>query len=234
MVDGSFVRTGRGVESFQPLLYRPRILYLRAESPFINILGGESHLGRNARPVDLLAHMGSKHLTKAEIQHRKDSEIKLGNPDLVKIKPPPFVKNDPTALKCWMELHRELKAAAAEGIRFVSTTDAGILGMYCKTCSEYENLLRIYQSLEAIGSDSAALEEYIKNSQEFDHQTKQQLRSIVSVNGLLRIESAVNRKMGMLLKLQDRLFLNPLSKIRNVSLPKKEQQPAGKFSRFQP
>jgi len=38
---------------------------------------------------------------------------------------------------------------------------------------------------------------------------------------LLRIETAINKKMDMLIKMQDRLFLNPLAKVKNV--PKKEK-----------
>ena len=43
---------------------------------------------------------------------------------------------------------------------------------------------------------------------------------IVSVDGVLKIDSAINKKMDMLIKMEDRLFLNPLSKVKNV--PKKE------------
>ena len=47
-------------------------------------------MGRNAQPVDLLVAKGKKHLTKAEIESRKENEIKLGNKKLIC---PGFIKS---------------------------------------------------------------------------------------------------------------------------------------------
>jgi len=45
-------------------------------------------------------------------------------------------------------------------------------------------------------------------------------------------ETAVNKKMDMLIKMQDRLFLNPLAKIKNIPKQKKEEKPVSKFAKF--
>jgi hypothetical protein len=50
----------------------------------------------------------------------------------------------------------------------------------------------------------------------------QKVEYILSVGGLIAIETAINKKMDMLIKMEDRLFLNPLAKVKNV--PKKEPE----------
>ena len=45
---------------------------------------GEKVVGRNAKPIDLIMADGNKrHLTKAEIEDRKNTEILFGNDKLV-------------------------------------------------------------------------------------------------------------------------------------------------------
>jgi len=152
-------------------------------------------MGRNAQPIAILKQAGRKHLTKAEIEAREAAEIKLGVADLKKIKPPIFVKNDAVAYKYWKQHMKEFEEAAKEGIEILSTADVGALAMYCKTYSEYESLIKKRDIAEA---DSESLE----------------------ISEILKLETAINKKMDMLLKMQDRLFLNPLARVKNV--PKKE------------
>lgn len=189
-------------------------------------------MSRNAQPIDILSATGKKHLTKEEIEQRKDSEIKLGKTELEKLKPPAFVKNDVVAYHHWKQHIKEYKAAADQGNKLITSSDVGMLALYCKTYAEYERLLKSYQSIDSIAYDSQELDEYIEETEDFNNKVKQQLRKIVAVDGLLRIETAINKKMDMLIKMQDRLFLNPLAKIRNVPQPKKDEKPAGKFSKF--
>ena len=110
-----------------------------------------------------------------------------------------------------------------------------MLAMYCKTYSEYERLIAAYQKISEIEIDDIAFRELIKSA-EFasgaEAEAMRYLSQLASLEGILKIETAVNKKMDMLLKMQDRLFLNPLAKIRNVPKPKKEEKPASKFGRF--
>ena len=179
-------------------------------------------MGRNAQPIDLLVAKGKKNLTKAEIEERKKSEIKLGTSQLDKLKVPEFIKTDTIAFKYWKQHLKEYKEAAKQNIEVLSSSDVGILALYCKTYAEYERLLKSYQSIDKIVYDSEDLEDYIESSEEFDYKIKKQLRSMVAIDGLLRIETAINKKMDMLIKMQDRLFLNPLAKVKNI--PKKEPE----------
>ena len=156
-------------------------------------------MGRAAQKVDLILAKGkSHHLTKAEIERRKDAEIKLGLTDLEKLEAPEFIKNDTTAFKYWKKHLKEYKEAAKNNIEVLTTSDIGSLALYCKTYSEYENSLKRKQVFEL------------------------NMTELSSIDDLMKLENAVNKKMDMLLKMQDRLFLNPLAKIKNV--PKKEKE----------
>lgn len=157
--------------------------------------------GRNGQPIDLVVAKGKKHLTKAEIQHRKENEIKLGENDLGKLVPPSFVKDDVIAYSCWKQSIEEYKEAQQQGIEILSSSDAGLLALYCKTFSEYETLL-------GYTADDLELE--------------------------MKRQTAINKKMDMLIKMQDRLFLNPLAKVKNVARPKVEEKTTrtSKFGKF--
>lgn len=190
-------------------------------------------MGRNGKPIDLhLAAGNPNRLTKEQIRQRQESEIKLGKSELDKLKPPEFVKNDTVAYSHWKQCMKEYKAAAEQDVDLLTSSDVGLLAMYCKTYAEYERLQKSYQTIDKVAYDCEFLDEYIEDSAEFDTRVKKQLRAMVAVDGLLRIETAINKKMDMLLKMQDRLFLNPLAKIKNVPKPKEKEKPASKFSKF--
>lgn len=136
----------------------------------------------------------SKHYSKEQIEAKKSAEIKLGIADLKSIEAPPFVKNDATAYKYWKKHIKEYEDAAKNNIEILTSSDVGSLAIYCKTYSEYENFL----ALRA------------KNDSDVDV--------------ILKLETAINKKMDMLIKLQDRLFLNPLARVRSVP-PKQKEKP---------
>lgn len=190
-------------------------------------------MGRNAKPVALhVAEGNPNRLTKEQIASRQETEIKLGQNEISKLRPPMFIKNDEVALKHWKQHIKEYKSAAEQGVELLTSSDVGMLALYCKTYSEYERLLKAYQSIDQIAFDNIDLEQYLEESEEFDYKVKQQLRKMVAVDGLLRIETAINKKMDMLIKMQDRLFLNPLAKVKNIPKPKKEEKKVSKFGKF--
>jgi hypothetical protein len=91
-------------------------------------------------------------------------------------------------------------------------------------------LQKSYQRTSDIHYDCKELEETIEGEYFdeddnkvyalFGSKVRKQLRDLFSINAILTIETAINKKMDMLIKMEDRLFLNPLAKIKNV--PKKE------------
>ena len=155
-------------------------------------------MGRNAKSVALhLAEGNLNRLTKEQIKARQEAEIKLGKTDLDKLKPPPFVENDLVAFSYWKQLLKEYKEAAKNGIEILSTSDVGALALYCKTYSEYESLLK-YKTIYGAKANTE------------------------NIQDILKLETAINKKMDMLIKMQDRLFLNALAKTKNV--PKREKK----------
>jgi phage terminase small subunit len=180
--------------------------------------------GRNAQPIDILKARGKKHLTKNEIKQRKDSEIKFGSEKLVC---PMYVYSDKVAHKKWNDLIADYRKAKAEGIELIRSSDVGILAMYCKTFSEYQELLKAYQRVSEIHYDCSELDKLISDTDEdgkhiYSYKVQKALKDLFSISAILSIETAINKKMDMLLKMEDRLFLNPLAKVKNV--PKKEEK----------
>ncbi|MGG4439262.1 terminase [Brevibacillus fortis] len=182
--------------------------------------------GRHAKPVALhLAEGNPNRLTKEQIQQRKDAEVKLGAQDLKKLKKPSFVSKDKIANRLWNELVKEYTGAADQGVELLTSSDVGTLALYCKMFSEYERLLVQYQRIENI--DEHILDEYIGRAEAVDEVNYKALRylaQLASIEGILKIETAINKKMDMLLKIQDRLFLNPLAKVKNVPKPKQKEK----------
>lgn len=181
--------------------------------------------GRNAKPIALhLAEGNPNRLTKAEIKARQEAEVKLGADDFKKIKKPSFVTRDKIANKHWNDLIKEYKSAAEQGVELLTSSDVGLLARYCKTFSEYERLLEAYQRIEKIADDTDPLYQYILEQDEFAMKAMMQLAQLASIDGILKIEAAINKKMDQLVKMEDRLFLNPLAKVKNVPKPKKEDK----------
>lgn len=167
-------------------------------------------MGRNGQPIDILTAKGKKHLTKAEIEHRKKSEIKIGEK---KLKCPAFVRNNIEAYAKWKEITKIYK-----DIDFVSSGDIGLLARYCMTFSEYLKLLTQKTQIERFEADYERLLEH------FDPELLEGLDTFFKMGPVMQLDSAINKKMDMLIKMEDRLFLNPLAKVKNV--PKKEEKKA--------
>lgn len=182
-------------------------------------------MGRNAKPTALhIAQGNPNNLTKDQIKQRQESEVKLGVKDFVKLKKPSFVARDKMANAQWNQLVKEYKTAAEQGVELLTSSDVGTLALYCKTYAEYENLLKAYQRIDSIAADCEPIYKYILEQDDYAMKAMAQLASLASIDGILKIETAINKKMDMLLKMQDRLFLNPLAKVKNVPKPKKEEK----------
>lgn len=73
-------------------------------------------VGRHAKPVALHLAGNPNRLTKEEIKRRHESEVKLGEQDLSKLKKPSFISKDKVANKLWNDLIKEYKSAAEQGV----------------------------------------------------------------------------------------------------------------------
>lgn len=176
--------------------------------------------GRPAKPIELHLLNGNKrHLTKDEIEQRKKSEVKLGEHKLVC---PSYVRQDKNAYKKWKEIVKLYK-----DIDFVSSADVGLMARYCMAFSEYINLTEHRKVCATIrvdtenGEDEDMLELLSARYPAKRALTMfEKIEYVFSVSGVIAVDKALNAKMSALVQMEDRLFLNPLAKVRNI--PKKE------------
>lgn len=162
-------------------------------------------MGRHARPIELaIYNNNSGHRTKKKINERlkAEKEMKIGNEIFVVTQK--ILENE-VALCKWNELVEQYK-----NIDFVTSIDIGSIEKYCLTHSEY------YQLLEC----KTELERRIKDKLKLFHAIDE-----------LNLDQSINKKLDMLIKLEDRLFLNPLSRIK--SIPKKaDEKPVSELERL--
>jgi phage terminase small subunit len=166
-------------------------------------------MGRNAQPISIIKAKGkSHHLTAKEVERRKSAEIKVSDKKLIA---PEYVKNDLIAHEKWKELVNIYKE-----IDFVSTADSGTLARYCKHYSEYIGLMEQRNRVQSFEAD---WDNYCMDVTEL---VQDGINRILRLEPLNKLESLINKKSELLTKLEDRLFLNPVSRLKNV--PKKEKE----------
>lgn len=149
---------------------------------------------KNAKPIQLHIENGNPNrLTKAQIKHRQDSEIKLGEKVFQE---PDILKGDTVARKKWKEI---VQVYIDAGVDFVSSSDIGVIARYCSTYSQYAELIKRKADLKIHYSKKRMTAAEI--SEEFN-KTKI-IPQLISLS-------------DMLLKLESQLFLTPLSKVKNI------------------
>lgn len=176
--------------------------------------------GRHAKPVELHILNGNKrHLTKAEIEQRKKAQVQLGEHKLIC---PAYVRADKIAYKKWKEIVKLYK-----DIDFVSSADVGLMARYCMAFSEYLNLTEHRKicanvRIDYVNSEDEQIYDELAEHYSVKRAAKMydKIEYTFSLAGVLAVDKALNAKMSTLVQMEDRLFLNPLAKIRNV--PKKE------------
>ncbi len=175
-------------------------------------------MARRAKPIEILKAEGKTHLTKDEIEFREKNEIKIGaNLPKKTAKAPKFISSDEVAVSKWKEVLNNYR-----GTDFVSTADLGLLARYCKTFSEYQNLVEYRDRISEIdftGDDEEVANETLSESEVHEKKVNYILgimEMMISVQGIMSIDNAINKKMTVLLQMEDRLFLNPLAKIKNI------------------
>jgi len=153
--------------------------------------------GRHAIPLQLHLMSGNKsRLTKAEIEERKELEIRFGDQNF---KPSSVIKKNKIAYKKWKE---KINLIVSEiGIEFITTSHQEILERYCITYAEYINLQSVRAELLTKGYDK------IKT---------------YHISTKMKLEEQINKKVELLTKLEDRLLFTPLSNIKTIPVKKKK------------
>lgn len=158
-------------------------------------------MSRHAHPIQLHVLTGNKcEFSKKEIAERTAAEIHFGSRDF---RMPAVVRKDKIAKAKWKEV---IKLYTDYDVDFVSTSDVAIIERYCMTYSEYMKLLGVRAEIEKVATSKGA-----------------DPVSTFKAQNSIGIDNAINKKSAALTALEDRLFLNPLAKIKNI--PKKEKEP---------
>lgn len=158
--------------------------------------------GRKAKAPELLEQ--DSHVGKAEIERRKAAAVTLGHGIL---RMPPEVGANKIAREKWgvlTELYR--------GVPFVSSADACTIARYCLVHARY---MELHRDLYACRKrwDAVALD--LAERGEYDAKAALSVFSrMMSETG--DIDAKMDRKLSALERMEDRLFLNPLSRVRTV------------------
>jgi len=161
--------------------------------------------GRPSKPVGLILMEGNKdHRTKEQLETRKAAEQALYTG--FTFHESKQVRDNPEAHKVFAWLRRLYKK-----ITYIDGLDEQTINRYClevaNTCGLQHNLQRLNDSL-AECADVA-----------------EKLKIFELISDTLR---AMNKNKELLLKYEDRLFLNPASRIRSIpKSPPKEQATGG-------
>ena len=144
--------------------------------------------------------------TKEQLKDIAESEIKLGGKDFEASE---IIKADPIALKKWKSL---IKTYLEYDIDFISDSDSGAIEQYCMS---YAVVTRLEK----------AKAEIIKKAK------KDKEPEVVILALTADIQKAIDTQVKIMLPLSDRLFLNPVSKIKG--LRKKQEPKVDKTSKYE-
>lgn len=86
--------------------------------------------------------------------------------------------------------------------------------------------------IELTGEETTATQEILEAeySQRKAAKLYEKIECILSTGGIMAMDKAINAKMAALVQMEDRLFLSPLAKVKNVPKEpeKKEEDPLSK------
>jgi len=170
--------------------------------------------GRPSKPVQLIKLEGNKdRRTKAELEFREKMEQSLYTGTT--FRESPAVKADPTAHKEFLRLKKLYKH-----IQYVDGLDEQIINRYCLMVSQEEQLRKALQDLNNGLAECESIEERIQ-----------------IYNTIASISTKIEKVRDMLIKLEDRLFLNPTARIK--AIPKKppeekKESPMAQFLKRRP
>lgn len=181
------------------------------------------------KPVGLQIYDGNKNkLSEAELAARGDAEITMGD---LNFTAPADVKKDKLALKKWREVIGIYKAAR---LTVVSNTDTGAIARYCMLYSEYWQLIEQRRKIADFDFPEDDSNEILAiTDDEYSRARSRRLYNILEyftrLDGLLKLDDKIHRKLKSILDIEDRIFLNPAAKVRTLPIKRKpkEENPIG-------
>lgn len=164
--------------------------------------------GRPSKPVQLIKLEGKSHRTKKELKHRENAEKSLYTGTT--FKESPAVKADPIAHKEFLRLKKLYKK-----IQYVDGLDEQIINRYCMLISQEQALSKM---MEQMHMDINELED-----------PQDRLSVYKSIAG---VTDKTMKTREMLLKLEDRLFLNPTARIKSIPKQPPEEKKESAMAEF--
>lgn len=159
--------------------------------------------GRPSKPIELLAHENKTHLTKEEIEHRKQAEQSLYTGET--FLETEQVKKNEIAHEEFLRLQK-----LYSNITYIDALDQGIINRYCLEIATLERLQNLFDMMESKVGEA--------EPQDLSDLYK-------SINGIL---GKINKSKELLLKYEDRLFLHPTARIKAIpKKPEKEEKTSG-------
>ncbi|HOR12295.1 MAG TPA: P27 family phage terminase small subunit [Clostridia bacterium] len=165
--------------------------------------------GRPAKPIALHLQEGKKHLTKAEIEARKKAEAAASS-GIKNFRADEKVMADPVALKVFKKLKKLYKT-----VEYVEAMDEAVINRYCIMTSEID-----------------ALEKSIARMTAETHECESASDRVVLYKTIASTQGALLRLRDMLLKVEDRMFLNPAARAKNVPRAEKSDAGTSKWSTY--
>ncbi|WP_153731556.1 P27 family phage terminase small subunit [Sporosarcina obsidiansis] len=165
--------------------------------------------GRPSKPVQLIKLEENKdRLTKAELEHREQMENKLKTSTTFREEA--ATKADPVAHKEFLRLRKLYKE-----IEFIEGLDQATINRYCQLKGQEDFLQQLYNQVkEAI--DKA----------------KQLSKKLSYYDELKDIITKQNQVRDKMLKLEDRLFLNPVARMRSIPKKPNEEKKDSPMAKF--
>ncbi len=174
------------------------------------------------QPLALHIHSGKSHLTAEAKAAKADAEITMG---VVNFSPSQAVIDSPAAFEKWEEI---TGIYIESGLVLVSSTDNGILSRYCLLHADYEGLVERRRVMNNFDFPDNEMDEILALTlREYDIVRARRLWSILdyytSVDGVLKLDKAINAKAKAILDVEDRIFLNPASKVKTLPIKRKPE-----------
>lgn len=165
--------------------------------------------GRNSQPIQLIKSEGNKNRkTKAELEHREKMEQSVYTGE--KFKESPATKSDPVAHKEFLRLKRLYKH-----IQYIDGLDQQTINRYCQMISQEKQLQAQFDDVQ----------------NEIDKCEKIEKR-LGLYDFLNKATTKLNQTRDALIKLEDRMLLNPSGRMKAIPKKppeKKEESGMAKF-----
>ena len=175
------------------------------------------------KPIGLHIHDPKQHLGADDKKARADAELTMGD---LNFSVPESVKKNKAAFKKWCEVTKIYKEAR---LTVVSSTDNGVIGRYCMLYAEYDELIEQRRLISDLDFPADDMDEIIAETDaEYRHARACRLWNILEyftkLDGLLKLDKAINTKLKSILDVEDRIFMNPAAKVRTLPIRRKPKE----------